>query len=257
MPYLIDENEEFATKFKKLIQHTYEKNGGKKVVIISHSFGCLYTLHFLQNAKESWKDTYIREWISIAGPFGGSLTALTRVTEGIRIGETYVYQDSVRALIRSWASIPFLFPTKEVFGNDIILSYHKGHSIEHYTVDDMPKILEIFGAKKVTQMWEDSKGFHDLSHPGVDVFCIAGNSIPTTEKIDYSEEPKSHGHFDLNKNTVGDGAINSKSAEKCKEWSEGDKKFKFSSLALGHRELILNKEGIKLILTELAGLTDN
>jgi hypothetical protein len=48
------------------------KNTGKKVVIIAHSFGNLQTVYQLSKKTQSWKDATIARYIAIAPPYMGS-----------------------------------------------------------------------------------------------------------------------------------------------------------------------------------------
>ena len=62
-----------------LIEETYECNDYSRVTILSHSLGCLYTLWFLNQKTQEWKDKFILNWIPIAGVFGGVGTGIKQV----------------------------------------------------------------------------------------------------------------------------------------------------------------------------------
>ena len=62
-----------------LIEETYECNDYSRVTILSHSLGCLYTLWFLNQKSQEWKDKFILNWIPIAGVFGGAGTGIKQV----------------------------------------------------------------------------------------------------------------------------------------------------------------------------------
>lgn len=54
-----------------------------KVVIIGHSMGNLFIQYMLKNLTQSWKDKFIDSFISINGPYIGSVKALKAITSGL------------------------------------------------------------------------------------------------------------------------------------------------------------------------------
>jgi len=51
----------------KLIEETFQMNGGKKIMLLSHSMGVPYTLRFLHQQTQEWKDKHIVAWTTISG----------------------------------------------------------------------------------------------------------------------------------------------------------------------------------------------
>jgi hypothetical protein len=41
---------------KNLVERAYVTNGNTRVVLLSHSMGCLFTLKFLNTMSQAWKD---------------------------------------------------------------------------------------------------------------------------------------------------------------------------------------------------------
>ena len=66
-------------KMTNLVEETYECNDYSRVTLLSHSLGCLYTLWFLNQKSQEWKDKFILNWIPIAGVFGGAGTGIKQV----------------------------------------------------------------------------------------------------------------------------------------------------------------------------------
>ena len=79
---ILDENQEFLSKFKKLVEDTYAKNGNTKVVLIAHSLGNLYTTSMLSKQRQGWKNKYIKAYICMAGPFGGAAKIMRIMASG-------------------------------------------------------------------------------------------------------------------------------------------------------------------------------
>jgi len=70
---LLDEMSEYLTKLKELIVSSYEENHYQPVILLGHSMGNLYIHYLLKHQSSSWKQTYIKSFISLAGPWGGAV----------------------------------------------------------------------------------------------------------------------------------------------------------------------------------------
>jgi lysophospholipase-3 len=77
--------QEYFTALKGLIEETYTLNGNTKVVMIAHSMGNIVFLYFLNHMDQSWKDKYIRSYISLAGPWGGAAKTVLIMASGMAI----------------------------------------------------------------------------------------------------------------------------------------------------------------------------
>ena len=67
-----NEQQDYFDKVTKLIENTTESNGGKSVILVSHSMGSTMMLYMLNHKPQDWKDKYIRAHISMAGVWAGS-----------------------------------------------------------------------------------------------------------------------------------------------------------------------------------------
>ena len=56
---------EYIQRLQKLVEETFLLNGGRRVVLVSHSMGCLYTLKFLNTLDAKWKAKYVEHWIPV------------------------------------------------------------------------------------------------------------------------------------------------------------------------------------------------
>jgi lysophospholipase III len=65
----------FFENLKELVEDTYN-NSGKKVVMVAHSMGSPFTVHFLNGQTQAWKDKYIKAIITLAGVWGGAVKAV-------------------------------------------------------------------------------------------------------------------------------------------------------------------------------------
>ena len=84
-----------------LVEDTVAINCGRKVVLLSHSMGCLYTLWFLTQQPQTWKDKYISRWVPTSGVFAGAGTGVLQLVSGSNEGIPGVSGMTVRDEQRS------------------------------------------------------------------------------------------------------------------------------------------------------------
>jgi len=72
---------EYFAAVANLTERTYSVNK-QRVVLIGHSLGNLYLLYFLNHQSQKWKDTYVQSFISIGGPYGGSVKSMRLFASG-------------------------------------------------------------------------------------------------------------------------------------------------------------------------------
>ncbi len=73
----------YYSNLKTLIEKTYTINGNQKIVLVVHSMGAITSLYFLNKVvDQSWKDMYIRSYISIAGAWQGVAKSVKAFASG-------------------------------------------------------------------------------------------------------------------------------------------------------------------------------
>lgn len=79
------EQEEFFQNMIKLVETAYETNGNTPVTLIGHSMGANFLLILLQRQSDSWKAQYIKSFVTLGAPWGGSMLPLKLLAVGKNI----------------------------------------------------------------------------------------------------------------------------------------------------------------------------
>lgn len=76
-----DENKAYFLALQQMIEEMAHK-AGRPVALIAHSMGNVYTLYFLNQQPQAWKDKYIETFISLGPPWAGVAKTLRVVASG-------------------------------------------------------------------------------------------------------------------------------------------------------------------------------
>merc|ERR1712025_303159 len=221
-----NEQEKYFKNLKKLIEDTYEKNGKKPVIMIAHSMGCTMSLYFLTKQDQDWKDKHVKSIITLAGPWGGSAKALEVFTVGEDLLERH--KDSpitdpapvkiaIRDIQRTFPSLAWMMPTSQIWSKDPLVKTTVKKKEKEYTTANIGDFFKLLDVPNMAIMYEDVQSLTaDLPDPGVKVFCWYGSGLETTDQVIYAGDPKTSKPY-FNKG-FGDGTVNSKSLEACKDW---------------------------------------
>jgi lysophospholipase III len=68
---------------KNLVEETVTRNG-QTAVIVTHSMGGLMGLVFLQQQSQTWKDKYVRAFVTLGAPWGGTVKTIKVFAVGMR-----------------------------------------------------------------------------------------------------------------------------------------------------------------------------
>lgn len=74
--FFSDENQDYFTRLKTLVEETYEQNNNTSIIFIAHSMGGPMLQVFFQKLPQAWKDKYIRAVVTLCGAWAGSVKAL-------------------------------------------------------------------------------------------------------------------------------------------------------------------------------------
>ncbi|XP_063333771.1 group XV phospholipase A2 [Pelmatolapia mariae] len=208
-----NENKDYFLALQKMIEEMVEK-AGEPVVLIAHSMGNLYTLYFLNQQPQAWKDRYIKAFVSLGAPWAGVVKTLRVVISGDNDRIPVISPLRIRSQQRSAVSTNWLFPFVRSWPKDKVLVQTP---TANYTVQDYHRLYSDINFEDGWMMQQDTESLvADFTPPGVPVHCLYGVGIPTPEAFQYSEK-----FPDVEPAVLtgeGDGTVNLYSALQCKRW---------------------------------------
>jgi len=222
MPALSESKLGWYDQFQKLVEDTYASNNNKSVHLITHSMGGPTTLFFLNQMTQEWKDTYIKSFLPIAGPWTGASSALRGVVSGDNFGLSLWGHDLVsaldfRAIVRQSGGVIELLPNSYMLnGSDTTLV---STNRRNYTVHDFLDLFSDMGSEVTTDVYNTVKGFVGaLEAPNVPTYCIHGYNVNTEIRYSYPD-----GDFDkapiIDDSDMGDGTVPLNSLRECTNWA--------------------------------------
>lgn len=97
-----NEQKDYFLRLQRMIEEMAEKAGGP-VVLVAHSMGNVYTLYFLNQQPQAWKDKYIKALVCLGPPWAGVAKTLRVIISG----ETGGRRSEPRLSFSSLTAVPF------------------------------------------------------------------------------------------------------------------------------------------------------
>eukprot|EP00252_Welwitschia_mirabilis_P001419 TRINITY_DN11285_c0_g1_i3.p1 TRINITY_DN11285_c0_g1~~TRINITY_DN11285_c0_g1_i3.p1 ORF type:complete len:302 (-),score=20.58 TRINITY_DN11285_c0_g1_i3:281-1186(-) len=240
----------YVENLKKLVEDAYLCNGNRSVILVSHSLGGLWLHHLLISQSLEWKQKYIKHFIAIGTPWGGTVQAMRTIASGYNLDILTVNPLDVREEQRSSESNLWLLPVPEVFNNRTLVT-KEGKS---YSALDMTEFLKDIGFSRGVKPYQSRIRplTRYLEAPQVPVTIIHGSGVKTPEMLKYD----SCG-FDKQPEIVdgdGDGSVNLLSLTAViSQWSadqnEGIKVIEAPESA--HEEILKDEKTVEMIVAEI------
>ncbi|KAF7257476.1 hypothetical protein EG68_05276 [Paragonimus skrjabini miyazakii] len=218
-----NENSAFMVRLRWLVEETYVNAGKKPIVLLGHSLGSLYTLAFLATVSDTWKQKYIKAFLSVSGPLGGSVKALKIEASGDNFGIYIRSPVSFRPVQRSLPSTAFLLPDPRLWppSEPLIIT-----PTVNYSAHDYEEFFRDINFPIGYELMRNTKSSMDglIGPTGVnEIYCIHGSSLPTTYHMIYSEPTFYRSGFPDQYPTLvpgnGDGTVHMRSLELCRFWT--------------------------------------
>ncbi|XP_055934698.1 phospholipase A2 group XV-like [Argiope bruennichi] len=233
---------------KKMVEETYERSNQTKVTFVCHSMGCPITNYLFNQQSQAWKDKYIKGLISLSGAYGGAVKAMKTIASGENLGILIVKQSTIKIEQMSSSSLTYMLPSRHLWGPDEVLAFTK---TKNYTVANYEEFFRDIDHPTGYEMYKDTFPYADesIKPPRVEVICIYGFGLPTTEMMDYRKDKSLPNSPTLVKRNFGDGTVNERSLKVCSNW-EGKQKQKVTTKTfkkMEHLDMLSKKPIINII----------
>ena len=215
---------------KNLIEEMYQANGNTKVTIVAHSMGAPLMLYFFTQSEiidQSWKDTYIGNFIPMSGAWSGGNSVLQTDISGLTIDEKLfepiqklgsAILKTLTPILRTFQSMYFLLPRPSVWGNTVIVST----PTQTYTTNDYETLFSDIGLADGYAIYQGVVGINEnYPAPNVPTHCFYGVGVDTPLSFTYEESFPEGANSDPDVTMGdGDGSVNTESSEICLKWAD-------------------------------------
>ncbi|KAF5461946.1 hypothetical protein F2P56_018004 [Juglans regia] len=243
----------FLQDLKDLIEKASTSNGGKPVILISHSLGGLFALQLLNRNPPSWRKKFVKHFVALSAPWGGTVDEMLTFASGNTLGVPLVEPLLVREEQRSSESNLWLMPNPKLFGREKPLVVTPNAT---YSASDMVQFLNDIGFPQGVHPYKSRilPLADKLGAPGVPVTCIIGSGVRTAETLFYEKND-----FDEQPDIVygdGDGTVNMVSLLALESlWSEEkNQTLKVIRIpGVSHTSILKNDVALDQIIAEVSG----
>ncbi|XP_002283444.2 lecithin-cholesterol acyltransferase-like 1 [Vitis vinifera] len=246
----------FLEDLKDLIEKASTSNGGKPVILVSHSLGGLFVLQLLNRNPPSWRQKFIKHFVALATPWGGAVQEVHNLASGYTLGAPLVDPLLVRGQQRSSESNLWLIPSPKVFGAQPFAVTLNAT----YTANDVVQFLNDIGFSGGIHPYQSRivPLLERLPAPAVPVTCIFGSGVKTAETLFYDESG-----FDKQPEIVygdGDGTVNMVSLEALQlEWADQQnqplKTIRIEGAS--HISIFQDEKAVNRIVKEISGINSD
>ncbi|PUZ51037.1 hypothetical protein GQ55_6G134300 [Panicum hallii var. hallii] len=163
---------QFSRRLRALVEHASRKNGGKPVVVMSHSQGGYFALEFLNRSPLPWRRRYVRHYVMASIGPGGFLLSMQLLA-------------SNPSAALSSGSAFIALPSPKVFGPDAPLVVTRARN---YTAQDIPEFLTAIGLPRLAVTLYQTRALPvklNFRAPVVPTTCINGVGVPTMKELVY------------------------------------------------------------------------
>lgn len=208
-------NGQYVTMLQALIEETYAINDNTAVTLLSHSMGCLYSLYFLNQMTQAWKDKYIHQWLPTSGVFAGAGEGVLQLISGSNEGIPGVSGLTVRGEQRSYQSSLWLLPTPSTFDTlSLVITPSRNYTAHDYT-DLFARAKFPMGTERLALVANLTS---ELSPPNVLTTHLYGLGVETKTSFRWNTDSDFPDKQPDAINGDGDGTVPSLSLKSVERW---------------------------------------
>ncbi|KAG5543675.1 hypothetical protein RHGRI_016436 [Rhododendron griersonianum] len=244
----------FLQDLKGLVEEASISNGGKPVILVSHSLGGLFVLQLLNRNSPSWRQKYIKHFVALSAPWGGTVVEMLTFASGNALGVPLVDPLLVREEQRSSESNLWLMPSPRFFGRSKPLVITPDAT---YTGQDILRFLNDIGFSEGVNRYSSRilPLVARLKAPEVPITCVIGTGVSTPETLYYGKKG-----FDQQPEVLygdGDGTVNMVSLVAVEsEWAEEkNQTLKFIKIpGVSHTGILKDDAALDEIIEEICSI---
>ena len=162
----------YFKNLKKLIEHCLNP-----ATIIAHSLGAVIATVFLVRQSPEWKAQYIKQFISVSGPYGGATKAIHACLSGDTETPISISREFYRQIEIGFGGVLWMINSPEVFTDTDVLY---GTQIEE-ALNKVSPASALAYKNLIRPLHKET-----LIYPGVKTYLIYGTGISTMLKLKYS-----------------------------------------------------------------------
>ncbi|CAN6587235.1 unnamed protein product [Malus baccata var. baccata] len=244
----------FLQDLTHLVENASTSNGGKPVILVSHSLGGLFALQLLNRNPPSWRRKFIKHLVALCAPWGGTVDEMLTFASGNTLGVPLVDPLLVRGEQRSSESNLWLMPNPEIFGRKNLLVITPNAT---YSASDVPRFLDDIGFGEGVHPYKTRVLglMEELVAPGVPITCVVGSGVKTAETLFYGSNS-----FDEQPEIVygdGDGTVNMVSLLAHESLWSDTKNQTLKTIrvpGVSHTAMLKDEDALDEIVREISGI---
>ena len=222
---IVTSKDGYFARLKTLIEETYSQNDDCMVTLIVHSMGGLVShFFFTEIVDQLWKDTYIKQYITLSAVWLGASRSLKALISGDNDSVfRFTTKIAIRPVERSFPSDYWLLP---FYGDNM---WNTSYPLvktpsRSYTAQQIPEIINTLNYTHSSEMY---RGIKDASSrrllpPNVTTYCFFTTDKETEISFEYTSSEE-HRFPDGTPNATqgkGDGKVPEHSLKACQNWAE-------------------------------------
>ena len=169
---------------KALIETAYVTSGNRRVHVMGHSLGAVVALAFLNEMELDWKRKYVKSFVPVGGPFGGTIVNVLGSVSGYNLGLPLEPAD-LRDFEAQAPTGPWLFARPSLWSTSEVLVQTPTQS---YTAHDYERLLADLGLQVAIPIFRHVFPLYleTIIPPGIDVHVVHAVDNPTAASLVYN-----------------------------------------------------------------------